>query len=37
MKWAKHGEDVRTGFWWKNLRERDTLEDFVLYGKVKAK
>jgi len=31
MKWAEHvacmEESVHTEFWWRNLRERDQLED----------
>jgi hypothetical protein len=32
-----HRGIVHTRFWWRNLRERDTLEDLVIYGKVKVK
>jgi len=30
--WEK--EEMRTGFWWGNLRERDHLEDLGVYGMV---
>jgi hypothetical protein len=38
MRWVGHvawetGE-VRTGFWWGNLRERDNLEDLGVCGRV---
>ena len=39
MRWAEHvarmgREEVFTGFWWGNLRERDHLEDLGVDGRI---
>jgi hypothetical protein len=38
MRWAGHvarmGEEVYTGFWWGNLRERDHLQDPGVDGRI---
>jgi hypothetical protein len=31
---STYGGEVRTGFWWKNLRERDHLEDPGIDGSI---
>jgi hypothetical protein len=32
--WVRHGE-VHTEYWWRNLKERDHLEDLRVFGKGK--
>jgi hypothetical protein len=39
IKWVGHmarmgRREVHRGLWWGNLRERDHLEDLVLYGRI---
>ena len=39
MRWAGHvarmvRREVHRGLWWRNLRERDHLEDLVVYRKI---
>jgi hypothetical protein len=36
MRWARRGE-AYTGFWWRNLRERDHWEDPDIDGRIKLK
>jgi len=28
------GREVRAGFWWRNLRKSDLLEDLGIYGRI---
>jgi hypothetical protein len=42
MRWAGHvahieGEESYTGFWWRNLRERDHLQDPGVDGRIKLR
>jgi hypothetical protein len=38
MRWAEHvesmGSEMHRGYWWGSLKERDSLEDLSVKGKI---